>query len=411
MFPGINEQMDVIKRGVVDLLPEDEMVKKLERSLKEDTPLIVKLGCDPSRPDLHLGHTVVLRKMRQFQDLGHQAILIVGDFTGMIGDPSGKSETRPALALEETREHGRSYFEQASKVLDGEKVKIVYNSEWLAKMSFEDVIRLASKYTVARMLERDEFESRYKKGEPISVHEFLYPLAQAMDSVAIRSDVELGGTDQKFNLLVGRDIQREYDQEPQVILTMPIIPGTDGKQKMSKSLDNYIGISEPAKEIYGKTLSIPDSLIYEYFELATDVSTEELAEIKAALDDQAQNPRDLKRRLAREIVRLYYSQEDAVKAEQDFDNIFIKKDIPDDIQEFTPDTTESTVWIVRLMTDSGLVSSNSESKRLIKDGAVSIDGEKVSDPNFEAPLEASFVLKVGKRRFVRVVPNTLKNVD
>ena len=407
MFPSINEQMDVIKRGVVDLLPEDELVKKLERSLKENIPLIVKLGCDPSRPDLHLGHTVVLRKMRQFQDLGHQAILIVGDFTGMIGDPSGKSETRPALTLEETREHGRSYFEQASKVLDAQKIKIVYNSEWLGKMTFEEVIRLASKYTVARMLERDEFESRYKKGEPISVHEFLYPLAQAMDSVAIQSDIELGGTDQKFNLLVGRDIQREYGQEPQVILTMPIIPGTDGKQKMSKSLDNYIGISEPPNEIYGKTLSIPDSLMYGYFELVTDVSKADLAQIKTGLENQSQNPRDLKRRLAREIVTLYYSQEEAIKAEQEFDKVFINKDIPDDIQEFTPDTDEPTMWIVQLMTESGLVASHSESKRLIKQGAVSLDGEKVADSNFEVTLDSSCVLKVGKRRFVKIVPKNL----
>ncbi len=404
MFPGINEQMDVITRGVVDLLPEDELVKKLERSIKEKTPLIVKLGCDPSRPDLHLGHTVVLRKMRQFQNLGHQAILIVGDFTGMIGDPSGKSETRPSLTLEETREHGKSYFEQASKVLDAEKVRIMHNSDWLGKMTFEEVILLASKYTVARMLERDEFHNRYTKGEPISVHEFLYPLAQAMDSVAIESDIELGGTDQKFNLLVGRDIQREYGQEPQIILTMPIIAGTDGTQKMSKSLDNYIGISEPPNEIYGKTLSIPDSLIHAYFELLTNVSKEELGKMKAVLDDHAQNPRDLKRRLARELVTLYYSQDDAVKAEQEFDNVFIKKQIPDDIQEFTLDTSDAKAWIVKLMTESGLVSSNSESKRLIKDGAVSIDGEKVADPNAEIPLAVPCVLKVGKRRFVKIVP-------
>lgn len=404
MFPGIHEQMDMIKRGVADLLPEDELVKKLERSIKENKPLIIKLGCDPSRPDLHLGHTVVLRKMRQFQDLGHQVILIVGDFTGMIGDPSGKSETRPALTLEETRKNGQSYFEQASKVLEGEKTKIVYNSEWLGSMNFEDVIRLASKYTVARMLERDDFQNRYEKGKPINVHEFLYPLAQAMDSVAIKSDVELGGTDQKFNLLVGRDIQREYGQEPQVILTMPLLPGTDGVQKMSKSLDNYIGISEPANEIYGKTLSIPDSLIYEYFELTTGVSKDELAAIKTALQDQSQNPRDLKRRLAREIVALYYSQEEAIKAEQEFDKIFIKKGIPDDMKEFTPDTDETTFWIVKLMTASGMTTSNSEARRLIKDGGVSIDGEKIMDTDLEVPIETPFVLKVGKRRFVKIVP-------
>lgn len=404
MFPSVNEQMDVIKRGVVDLLPEEELVKKLERSYTENSPLIVKLGCDPSRPDLHLGHTVVLGKMRQFQDLGHQVILIVGDFTGMIGDPSGKSATRPALTLEETRQHGQSYFEQASKVLDGEKAKIVYNSDWLAKMNFEEVIRLASKYTVARMLERDEFENRYKKGEAISVHEFLYPLAQAMDSVAIKADIELGGTDQKFNLLVGRDIQREYGQEPQIILTMPILAGTDGIQKMSKSLDNYIGISEPANEIYGKTLSISDELIYEYFELATSIPKSELAEIKTVLEAHTQNPRDLKRRLARELVALYYSQEEAVQAEEEFDKVFIKKDIPDDIPEFTPDTDKATLWIVKLMTETGLAPSNAESRRLIRQGAVSIDGNKVTDADFEVPLASTLVLKVGKRRFVKVVP-------
>ena len=401
MFPSVNEQMDIIRRGVVDLLPEDELVKKLERSYKENSPLVIKLGCDPSRPDLHLGHTVVLRKMRQFQDLGHQAILIVGDFTGMIGDPSGKSATRPALTLEETRENGRSYFEQASKVLDSEHIKIVYNSEWLGKMNFEDVIRLASKYTVARMLERDEFENRYNKGEAISVHEFLYPLAQAMDSVAITSDVELGGTDQKFNLLVGRDIQREYGQEPQVILTMPILPGTDGVQKMSKSLGNYIGVSETAKDIYGKTLSIADNLMYDYFELATSVPKEDLETIKAQIE---QNPRDLKRRLARELVALYHSPEDAVQAEEEFDRIFIKKDVPDDIEEYAPETGDAAIWIVKLMTESGLAPSNGEGRRLVKQGAVSIDGEKVSDPNMEVALDASFVLKVGKRRFKKIVP-------
>ncbi len=404
MFPSVNEQMDVIKRGVVDLLPEEELVKKLERSYTDNEPLIIKLGCDPSRPDLHLGHTVVLRKMRQFQDLGHQAILIVGDFTGMIGDPSGKSETRPSLTLEETRENGRSYFEQASKVLDADKVQIVYNSDWLGKMTFEEVIILASQYTVARMLERDEFHKRYTSGDPISVHEFLYPLAQAMDSVAIHSDVELGGTDQKFNLLVGRDIQREYGMDPQIILTMPIIAGTDGTQKMSKSLDNYIGVSESPKEIYGKTLSVPDSLIYQYFELLTDVPTGELAKIQAALDDPAQNPRDVKRRLARDIVALYYSQDEAQKAQQEFDNVFIKKQIPDDIQEFTPDTTDSAIWIVKLLKESGLVPSNSEARRLIKDGAVSIDGEKITSPDAEIPLDCEFVIKVGKRRFVKIVP-------
>jgi len=279
-FPSLNEQMDIIKRGVVEIIPEDELVKKIEKSLKNSKPLNIKLGCDPSKPDLHIGHSVVIRKLAQFQELGHQAILIIGDFTGMIGDPSGRNATRPALTLEATRINGNSYFEQASKILHKEKTKIVYNSEWLGKMSFEDVIKLASKYTVARMIERDDFTKRFKAGEPISVHEFLYPLAQAMDSVAIESDVELGGTDQKFNLLVGRDIQREYGIEPQVILTMPLLVGIDGVEKMSKSYDNYIGISDEPSQIFGRTLSIPDNLIYQYFELATNVSNQKLVEIK-----------------------------------------------------------------------------------------------------------------------------------
>ena len=407
MFPSVNEQMDVIKRGVVDLLPEEELVKKIERSLKTNTPLIAKLGCDPSRPDLHLGHTVVLRKLRQFQDLGHQIILIVGDFTGMIGDPSGKSETRPALTMEETRRNGQSYYDQASKVLDPARARICYNSEWLGKMNFSDVIKLASKYTVARMLERDEFEKRYKSGEPISVHEFLYPLAQAMDSVAIHADIELGGTDQRFNLLVGRDVQREYGQEPQAILTMPLLVGLDGKQKMSKSLDNYIGISESANQIYGKTLSIPDALIYEYFELATAMTKAELAQIKAELANPANNPRDLKRRLARELVTLYHSAEDALNAEQEFDRVFVKHDVPDDLQDFTPQTDAAALWIVKLIVESGLAPSNGEARRLIKEGAVSLDGEKVTNADAEISLDAPKVLKVGKRRFIRIAPKQL----
>ena len=273
-FPSLNEQMDVIKRGVIEIIPEDELVKKIEKSLKTSKPLNIKLGCDPSRPDLHIGHSVVIRKLAQFQELGHQAILIIGDFTG-------RNATRPALTIEATRINGNSYFEQASKILHKQKTKIVYNSEWLGKMSFEDVIKLASKYTVARMIERDDFTKRFKAGEPISVHEFLYPLAQAMDSVAIESDVELGGTDQKFNLLVGRDIQREYGIEPQVILTMPLLVGIDGVEKMSKSYDNYIGISDEPSQIYGRTLSIPDNLIYQYFELATNVSNQKLTEVRS----------------------------------------------------------------------------------------------------------------------------------
>jgi tyrosyl-tRNA synthetase len=399
LFPPINEQMDLIKRGVFEIIPEEDLVKKLEHSIKTKKPLNIKLGCDPSRPDLHLGHSVVLRKLRQFQDLGHQAILIIGDFTGMIGDPSGKSKTRPSLTLAETRQNGQSYFEQATKILSSQRVTMQYNSEWLDKMSFADVIRLASKYTIARMLERDDFTIRYKAGEPISVHEFLYPLAQAMDSVAIHADVELGGTDQKFNLLVGRDIQREFGQEPQVILMLPILAGTDGIEKMSKSLDNYIGVSDTPKDIYGKTLSIPDKLIYQYFELATDVPKKELLEIKKSLDNPNTNLRDMKRTLARTFVRMYHSQEAATGAEEEFDRIFVEKSIPDDIEEFMVSTP---MTITSLITEAKLVVSKSEARRLIEQGGVSIDGERVSDPNVLLPDKSEFILKVGKRRFLKV---------
>jgi tyrosyl-tRNA synthetase len=402
-FPSINEQMDLIKRGTSEIIPEDELVKKLERSFKDGKPLNIKLGCDPSRPDLHIGHSVVLRKLAQFQSLGHQAILIVGDFTGMIGDPSGRSVTRPALTLMETREHGQSYFQQASKILDGEKTEIVYNSDWLGKMSFEDVILLSSKYTVARMLERDDFTKRYKAGEPISIHELLYPLAQAMDSVAIESDIELGGTDQKFNLLVGRDIQREHGQEPQVILTMPLLVGTDGVEKMSKSYDNYIGISDSPKEIYGKTLSIPDDLIYIYYELASNASSDELKEIKELLDDPKVNPRDIKRKLARTFVSMYHSEKDAQKAEAEFDNIFIKKDVPDDLQELKIDSNNSEMNIVELITSIKFAPSRAEAKRLVLQGGVSVDSNKITDFNCNLKLKNGMILKVGKHKFVKFV--------
>ncbi len=283
MFKPAKEQLEIIKRGASEIIPEEELIQKFERSIKENKPLNIKLGCDPTRPDLHLGHSVVLRKLAQFQELGHTAILIIGDFTAMIGDPSGRNATRPPLTMEEAKENAKSYWEQARKILDPDKTKIVYNSEWLGKMNFNEVIQLASKYTVARMLERDDFTKRFKGGIPISMHELLYPLAQAMDSVEIKSDVELGGTDQKFNLLVGRDIQREHGIEPQVILTMPLLVGTDGTEKMSKSYGNYIGIDDSPKDIYGKSLSIPDNLIYTYYELATDISSEELQVIKSKL--------------------------------------------------------------------------------------------------------------------------------
>ncbi len=399
-FPSLNEQMDIIKRGSVEIIPEDELVKKLEKSLKTNKPLNVKLGCDPSRPDLHIGHSVVIRKLAQFQSLGHQAILIVGDFTGMIGDPSGRNATRPALTLEQTRINGESYFEQASKILNKEKTKIVYNSDWLSKMSFEDVIKLSSKYTVARMIERDDFTKRFKSGEPISIHEFLYPLAQAMDSVAIESDVELGGTDQKFNLLVGRDIQREFGLEPQVILTMPLLVGTDGVEKMSKSLDNYIGITDEPSQIFGKTLSIPDNLIYTYFELATDVSNNKLAEIKSQLESGNVNPRDIKRELARTLVTMYHNQEAAKTAQAEFDNIFINKGLPDEIEEFSIGNNQE-INILDLIVLVNFAPSKAEARRLVQQGGVSIDGEKISDFKQIIFLKSGMILKVGKRKFIK----------
>jgi tyrosyl-tRNA synthetase len=394
--------MDLIRRGAAEIIQEDELVNKLEKSAKENKPLIIKLGCDPSRPDLHIGHSVVLRKLEQFQSLGHQAVLIVGDFTGMIGDPSGRNVTRPALSIEETRANGRSYFEQASKILHREKTKIVYNSEWLAKLSFEDVIKLSSKYTVARMLERDDFTKRFKSGMAISIHELLYPLAQAMDSVAIKSDVELGGTDQKFNLLVGRDIQREFDIEPQVILTMPLLVGTDGVEKMSKSYDNYIGISESPQEIFGKTLSISDDLIYTYFELATDIPNDRLKGIKVQLSDPKVNPRDLKRELARTLVKMYHSEEAALQAETEFDRIFVKKDVPDNLAEHKI-KGKKEIGIIDLIMEVKFAPSKGEAKRLVTQGGVSLDGEKIEDINHSIKLNGEKILKVGKRKFIRII--------
>ncbi|MFA6468637.1 MAG: tyrosine--tRNA ligase [Bacteroidota bacterium] len=401
-FPSLNEQMDLIKRGVSEIIPEADLVQKIERSIKTNTPLKVKLGCDPSRPDLHLGHSVVLRKLRQFQDIGHTAILIVGDFTGMIGDPSGKSKTRPSLTLEETRKNGESYFDQAKKILSDKNVKMIYNSEWLGKMSFAEVIKLTSKYTVSQMLEREDFHARFNKEEPISLHEFLYPLAQAMDSVAIEADVELGGTDQKFNLLVGRAIQREFGKEAQVILTMPILPGTDGVEKMSKSLDNYIGISDSPREIFGKTLSIPDRLMYDFFVLATNVPNTELEAIKSAI---ASDPRNTKRRLAKEIVTLYHDKASAQAAEDEFDRIFVTKDLPDVIEEIQYGISGSAVNVLQLLTETKLVPSKGEARRLIEQGGVTINNEKVSDAKSDIALTGPLVIKIGKRKFLKVIPS------
>tara|TARA_B100000315_G_C14590787_1_gene595642 strand:- start:2455 stop:3669 length:1215 start_codon:yes stop_codon:yes gene_type:complete len=400
-FPTVNEQMDLIKRGVDEIIPEDDLIAKIEKSIKTGDPLIVKMGCDPSMPDLHIGHAVVLRKMRHFQDLGHQVILIIGDFTAMIGDPSGRNKTRPQLTQEETREFGQSYVDQASIILDVEKLKIVYNSDWLSKMNFNDVIKLASHYTVARMLERNDFNERYKNEISISIHEFLYPLAQGMDSVELKADVELGGTDQKFNLLVGRELQRDYNQMPQTVITTPLIEGTDGIKKMSKSYDNYIGLTESPEEMYGKVLSIPDGLIGTYFEFAAGISKEKLEKIKMQLSDESFNPRNIKRELAREIISLYHSTDDAKNAENKFDQIFIKKEIPDDISEFKVE--KKPIKLVQLIVDSKLAPSKGEAKRLILQGAVILNDEKIDDINYEINSDGESILKVGKRRFIKII--------
>ena len=396
-FPNLNEQMDLIKVGTEEIIPENELVKKIEKSLKNNKPLNIKLGCDPSRPDLHLGHSVVLRKLKDFQDLGHTAILLIGNFTAMIGDPTGQNKTRPQLTKEEVSENSKSYMDQAGMILDSKLLKIVHNGDWLSKMNFSDVIKLASNYTVARMLERDDFTKRYNGGQPISLHEFLYPLAQGYDSVHINSDVELGGTDQKFNLLVGRALQKESNLEPQVIITTPLIEGTDGVEKMSKSYDNYIGFSDSPSDMYGKTLSIPDDLIIKYFEYCTRVLDFET--IKLDFEKGNANPRDLKRRLAREIVEIYHTKQKAFKAEEDFDNLFIKKDIPDNIPEIT---LEEDSKLLDIMLNHAMVTSKGEGKRMIKQGGVKLNDVKISDINTNVSKGSKSILKVGKRKFLKI---------
>tara|TARA_B100001146_G_scaffold225114_1_gene246549 strand:- start:80 stop:1285 length:1206 start_codon:yes stop_codon:yes gene_type:complete len=395
-----DRQIEVIQQGVEEIIPLEGLKKKLDSSQKNNKPLVVKLGCDPSRPDLHIGHAVVLRKLRQFQDLGHQAILVIGDFTAMIGDPSGRNKTRPQLTLEEAKSNAQSYMEQAKIILDIDSLKICNNAQWLNSMNFSDVVELASKYTVARMMERDDFEKRFRSEISITIHEFLYPLAQAMDSVHLKADIELGGTDQKFNLLVGRDIQREYGQDPQVILTVPLMEGTDGVEKMSKSYDNHIGITDSPDEMYGKTLSIPDNMIEKYFLLAANADEKKMDEVKKSLSDTQVNPRDIKRELARKIVEIYHSENLAKKAEETFDKIFIKKDIPEDIPEVKLD--EDTL-IVDVLTLYALATSKSEARRLIEQGAVKINDQKCIDRDQIIKKDESLVIKVGKRRFLKII--------
>ena len=395
-FLPIKEQLAIIQHGVEDIIPEKELVSKL----KENRPLIIKLGCDPSRPDLHIGHGVVLRKLRHFQDLGHDAILVIGDFTAMIGDPSGRNKTRPQLTLQEAKSNAKSFVDQAKVILDITKINIVYNSEWLNAMNFSDVIDVASKYTVARMLERDDFTKRFDSKTPISIHEFLYPLAQGMDSVHLEADVELGGTDQTFNLLVGRDLQERHGQKAQVIITTPLLEGTDGVEKMSKSYGNHIALTDSAENMYGKTMSIPDNLIEKYFILAADASIEVVSDVKEKLNDISQNPRDIKRDLARRIVALYYSEEAAEKAEQHFDKVVVRKVAPDNIDEYKLKKEEK---VVEIIFNAELVTSKGEARRMINQNAFKIDGIPIADIQDSLNPEKSVVIKVGKRRFLRII--------
>jgi tyrosyl-tRNA synthetase len=398
-FPPVNEQMDEIRRGAVDLINEDELAKKITKAIAKGKRLIAKLGADPSSPDLHIGHGVVLGKLRTFQDLGHEAHLIIGDFTAMIGDPSGRQKTRPMLTVEETKQNAETYVQQVSKVLSQDRLTIHYNNDWLGKMTFPDVIKLAGSYTVSQMLEREDFHKRFNEEQPISLHEFLYPLAQGMDSVAIKSDIELGGTDQKFNLLVGRELQRHHGMEPQSILTMPLLEGTDGVRKMSKSYGNSINFSDSADEMFGKTMSIPDDVIYKYFVLATKVK--DLAEIKAALEAGTENPRNIKVRLAQEIIKQFHDEAAANAALERFELMFVKKEVPDDIPEVTLGSEPRSV--VDIIVEHKLAASKSDARRLIQGSGVSLDGEKISDEKtlVTATVEG-VVLKVGKRKFLKI---------
>ena len=389
----IDETLAIIQRGADEILPLEELKKKLEKN----KPLRVKLGMDPTAPDLHLGHTVVINKMKQLQDLGHEIIFLIGDFTGMIGDPTGKNVTRKPLTKADVLENAKSYEDQVFKILDKDKTRIAFNSEWMGKMSSAEMISLSSKQTVARMLERDDFSKRYKGGQAISIHEFLYPLVQGYDSVALRADIELGGSDQKFNLLVGRELQKQADMEPQVILTMPILEGLDGVQKMSKSLGNYIGIDEDPDSMFGKIMSISDDLMWRYLELLSFESLETIESWKKEVED-GENPRNVKFRLAEEIITRFHDKDQALKAQQNFIDRFAKNQIPDEMDEFS---FSKGIKVANLLKDSNLVSSTSEAFRMIKQGAVKIDGEKLTDKDL-APDEGTLVFQVGKRKFARV---------
>lgn len=394
----IDEQIQYLKRGIIDLINEDELRRKLEKSVQTGTPLRVKLGADPTAPDIHLGHTVVIRKLRAFQELGHKAIFLIGSFTGMIGDPSGKSTTRPPLSREEVEANAETYKNQIFKILDPDKTEIRFNSEWMDKFTAVDFIRLCSRVTVRQILERDDFEKRIKQEKPIALHELIYPLVQGYDSVALEADVELGGTDQKFNLIIGRDLQRSYGQEPQVIMTMPLLEGLDGVNKMSKSLNNYIGITEPPFEIFGKIMSISDELMWRYYELLTDLPSTEIEKMK----NSEENPRNFKVKLAKLIIKDFYSAQLADEAEEEFNRRFVRKEIPEQIEEvFLP---RGKYALSDLLLKTGLAPSKKEAKRLIEQGGVRLNGERISDVKTEIELHEQIVLQVGKRKFLKAKP-------
>ncbi|MBI4948838.1 MAG: tyrosine--tRNA ligase [Deltaproteobacteria bacterium] len=393
------KQLDIIRRGTSGIISEGDLLKKLVASEAKGKRLRVKAGFDPTAPDLHLGHTVLMQKLKHFQDLGHHVLLLIGDFTGMIGDPTGKSETRKALTKEEVRKNAATYTAQAFKILDPKKTEVVFNSEWMERLTATDLISLASKYTVARMLERDDFQKRYREGRPIAIHEFLYPLIQGYDSVVLKSDVELGGTDQLFNLLVGRELQKEMGQEPQTVITMPLLEGTDGVQKMSKSYGNYIGITEPPSEIFGKVMSISDALMARYYELLSGAANERVAEIKAG----KVHPRDAKEALAFELTGRFAGIEAAEKARDDFKNLFTKRETPEEIEEAYVVPDGERMRLAKVMVKAGLAKSSSEAMRLIEQGGVKVDGARMQDPREEVATGKGFLLQVGKRFFKRIV--------
>ena len=398
----IDEQISLIERGTVDVVSREDMVRKLKKSSESGVPLKIKAGFDPTAPDLHLGHTVLIQKMKHFQDLGHDINFLIGDFTGMIGDPTGKSETRKPLTLDDVEKNAETYKEQIFKVLDPEKTTVVFNSTWLGKLTSYDMIKLASQLTVARMLEREDFRVRFENQKPISIHEFMYPLIQGYDSVAMEADVELGGTDQLFNLLMGRDLQRSWNQEPQVVITMPLLEGLDGVNKMSKSLGNYIGITETADNIYGKVLSISDTLMFRYYELLSDLSAAEIEVLAQDMQEGRSHPKDVKKMLARELTARFHGDEDSARAEESFEQVFKHRGLPDNIPELILKAADGEIWLPKLLVEAGLTRSTSESRRMIKQQAVSLNSEKIVDTEFSVQPEGEVLIKVGKRRFARI---------